>query len=100
MCLQVNWDKEIGYHPSKFLEHETTKWKSFWAPYDLAYLDEQLAGELNAVRNFALEDSVDKTFTDLELDLALERYKKDTLGVDLWPASSLRALPKQAKQAT
>jgi len=97
--LNVDWDSK-GKHisPTGFFESEIKKWASLWAPADQIEQLVRLSAELRDFREHALSSSC-PCFGVTEFDAAIRKYRKDTMGCDLWTATALRALPLCARSA-
>ena len=91
-------EKGVSMPPETFLDKQNKKWQIPWS------LDPEqtvvLVACLEQVRIDTLEDfaSSPRLFNVDTLDLGLHRYKKNSLGGDVWSATELRALPKVCRQ--
>jgi hypothetical protein len=97
--LNVSWDRS-GKHknPNDFLNSHRKKWSSFWAPDENKDEIPKIVHELHEFRQFALTKDAPK-FDCVDFDSALYNYNNDTLGIDLWSSTELKALPKCARQS-
>ena len=96
--LNVSWDThgEGATNPSSFLEAQKKKWATLWNDSDPNFLVE-LVSEFTDFREIALQNNSFSKFGIEELSKALSRYRKTSLGSDVWSPGELRGLPSQAK---
>ena len=91
-------DKSASMSPEAFLTTQSNKLQIPWS-LDPEQID-VLVACLEQARTDTLEDfeSNPRLFDVDILDQGLHRYKKDSLGGDLWSAAELRGLPKLCRQ--
>ena len=82
--------------PGQFLKQQAKLWNSYWNPNNTK--GARIASELTNLREAALEIENKKPFNVESLDLALTKYKKISLGSDVWAPKELKSLPGQCKE--
>ena len=83
------------HSPALHLEQQASFWESKW---------HQCNHELNLNLEALLQHIITEASSDMchefgvtELDEGAHRYAKDTKGIDMWTASTIRALPPEAE---
>ena len=88
----------LSYDPNQHLEQEVQKWSKFWSPGTPVdnYIDNTTIGViLKELRQHILDNPscLPPTFTLQTLDNSLRGYFKDSLGIDFWGPTDLKAIP-------
>ena len=91
--------QHISYSPTKHLAAQTAEGQARWHPASLPELTQAINVLLEKPRKVALscQDS-SRHFDDTSLIMSLAGYPKDTKGIDMWTATELRQLPREAKE--